>query len=77
MTVDSGSAVSGLPEDMAEWVPLLKAIGEEKPYTSASNHSVKVLGFRQPTFYFEPGLERRVRMTSPEPLKKPISAQLP
>ena len=72
VTVDSGSAVSGLPEDMAEWVPLLKAIGEEKPYTSASNHSVKVLGFRQPTFYFEPGLERRVRMTVLSPLKKPI-----
>lgn len=30
------------------------------------------MGFRQPTFYFEPGLERRVRMTVLSPLKKPI-----
>lgn len=72
VTVDSGSAVSGLPEDLGQWVPLLKPAGEEKPYASASNHAVKVVGFRQPTFYFEPGLERRVRMTVLSPLKKPI-----
>ena len=40
--------------------------------TSASNHAVKVVGFRQPTFYVEPGLEKRVRMTVLSPLKKAI-----
>ena len=70
-TVDSGSAVSGIPQDVATSVPLKAADGVQS-YTSASKHGVTVLGKKEPQAFFQDNSSGRIELKVLDPLKKPL-----
>ena len=73
-TVDSGSAVSGIPESQLPKGEPVKSPNNEdsKAYTSASKHSVKVVGEASPTCAFQNQEEGAVSLRVLNPLKKPL-----
>jgi hypothetical protein len=73
VTVDSGSATSAIPQSVAPEWPLLRSSGPQA-YTSASEHSVKVLGAKKPSVAFQNGLEYPVEFKVLIPLKKALLA---
>ena len=71
-TVDSGSAVSGLPKGCVEDPSKIQEVGGIQSYTSASEHSCKVLGRLTPFCHFQDGTQGKVDFRVLDPLKKII-----
>ena len=72
VTIDSGSAVSAIPESVAKDWPMWECTDGPAAYTSASDHSVHVKGIKHPRLQFQSGLEANVSVKVCSPLKKPI-----
>ena len=72
VTIDSGSAVSAIPECVAKDWPMYDCTDGPAAYTSASDHSVHVKGIKHPRLQFQNGLEANVSVKVCSPLKKPI-----
>ena len=72
-TIDSGSAVSGLPKSSIEDLSKIQELqGGIQSYTSASEHSCKVLGQMKPVCEFQDGTYGKVAFKVLDPLKKII-----
>ena len=72
VTIDSGSAVSAIPEFVAKDWPMSACTEGPAAYTSASDHSVHVLGMKNPKLHFQNGMEANVALKVCSPLKKAI-----
>jgi hypothetical protein len=68
-TIDSGSAVHGIPMDVATSWPMYTPTGVQS-YTSASQHAVKVVGARRPTMHFQSGISGPIEVKVLDQLKK-------
>ena len=74
MTIDSGSAVCGLPKDSAEEVEMEELIGPAKEYLAANAESIAELGAKTPTLEFQNGDVERLRFKVMDKLHKPLVA---
>ena len=73
-TVDSGSAVSGIPRSMLPEGEEIRPPLDDGPktYTSASKHQVQVVGEASPTCAFQNNTGGRVELRVLDPLKKAL-----
>ena len=73
-TVDSGSAVSGIPRSMLPEGEEIRQPHTDGPktYTSASKHQVQVVGESSPTCAFQNNEGGRVELRVLDPLKKAL-----